>query len=260
MAVDSSDVFARLERERQRHLEELKEFLRIPSSSADPEHATDIERCAGFVEEQLRRAGLDAEIVENGGRPIVYGQWLGAPGKPTVLIYGHYDVQPVDPLEEWRNPPFEPTLEGESILWRAAPPTTRGSRILLIVKAVEPRFSPSAGRASGQRQVHRSRARRSRCGEARSRRFVHATMPPCSFWRATRCVISDSIDDRARSTASAGSTGLRGIVTYMEFDRHAGRTATCTPATFGRGGRESAQCTRAVITGVAEGSSRVASG
>lgn len=116
--MSSGDVFRRLENEKQRHLEELIEFLRIPSISTDPAHAGDMERCCDFIEEQLRRLGIDAERIHNGGAPLVYGEWLEAPGKPTVLIYGHYDVQPVDPLDEWRHPPFEPTIEGDVLVAR----------------------------------------------------------------------------------------------------------------------------------------------
>jgi len=71
-----------------------------------------------------------AELIEdaNGGNPLVYGEWLGAPGKPTVLFYGHYDVQPPDPLDEWKSPPFEPTIRGNDIFC-PAPATTRGRSI-----------------------------------------------------------------------------------------------------------------------------------
>lgn len=132
---DSHDVFRRLDADRDRHLEELKDFLRIPSISTDPAHAGDLERCSAFVEEQMRRAGLAAERVDNGGPPLVYGEWQGAPDKPTVLIYGHYDVQPVDPLDAWRHPPFEPTLEGETLLGRGT--TDDKGQLFCHLKAVE---------------------------------------------------------------------------------------------------------------------------
>jgi acetylornithine deacetylase/succinyl-diaminopimelate desuccinylase-like protein len=105
-----------------RFLEELKELIRIPSISTLPEHAKDVRRAAEFLAENLReRVRLqNVEIIETDGHPLVYAEWLEAPGKPTVLIYGHYDVQPVDPLELWRTPPFEPTLEGENLRARGA--------------------------------------------------------------------------------------------------------------------------------------------
>src|SRR5436190_22965189 len=97
-------------------LEGLKTFLRIPSVSALPEHKPDIRRAAQFCLDALKSAGMNSiELIESEGRnPLVYGEWLGAPGKPTLLLYGHYDVQPPDPLDEWTSPPFEPSVRGDS--------------------------------------------------------------------------------------------------------------------------------------------------
>ncbi|MEM1202010.1 MAG: dipeptidase [Acidobacteriota bacterium] len=122
MSNDSRDVFARIDREQPDYLAELQDYLRIPSISTDPAHDADVRRCAEFVLEKMRQAGLDARLIETEGKPLVYGEWLGAPGKPTILFYGHYDVQPADPIELWRNPPFEPTLEqdGEILVARGA--------------------------------------------------------------------------------------------------------------------------------------------
>ena len=98
-----------LEQTRERGLHELEEFLRIPSISSQPEHADDVRRAAGYLAEQYVRVGLqNAEVIETSGHPVVYADWLKATGKPTVLLYGHYDVQPVDPLDLWEKPPFEP--------------------------------------------------------------------------------------------------------------------------------------------------------
>ncbi len=120
MANDSADVLARIDREKETYLEELKEYLRIPSISTDPAYSDEIRRCAGFALERMREAGLTAELVETDGYPLVYGEWLGAPGQPTLLFYGHYDVQPVDPIELWRHDPFEPTEEGDELVCRGA--------------------------------------------------------------------------------------------------------------------------------------------
>jgi len=122
MSAPSQDVLDRIDRQRERHLDELKEYLRIPSISTDPQYKPEVLRAAGHLRDTMRAAGLDSELVDSptGGNPMVYGEWLGAPGKPTVLFYGHYDVQPVDPIEEWRNPPFEPTLEGKDLVARGA--------------------------------------------------------------------------------------------------------------------------------------------
>ena len=89
-----------LEQTREQGLKELEDFLRIPSISSQPEHAKDVRRAAGHLAEQYERVGLEnAAVIETGGHPVVYADWLKAPDKPTVLLYGHYDVQPVDPLD-----------------------------------------------------------------------------------------------------------------------------------------------------------------
>lgn len=122
MPNDSQDVFSRIEREQGTYLEELKDYLRIPSISTDPQYDVDVRRCAEFLRERMRQAGLEASLLETGGQPLVYGEWTGAADKPTILFYGHYDVQPADPLELWRHPPFEPTLEndGKQLVARGA--------------------------------------------------------------------------------------------------------------------------------------------
>jgi acetylornithine deacetylase/succinyl-diaminopimelate desuccinylase-like protein len=116
-------------------LEGLKTFLRIPSISALSEHKPDIRRAAEFVREELQRAGLTSELVEGAGNPLVYAEWLGAPGKPTILFYGHYDVQPPDPLDEWKSPPFEPEVRGSDIFARGA--ADDKGQVYLQIKAVE---------------------------------------------------------------------------------------------------------------------------
>src|SRR5438105_6332756 len=108
-----------IERERNEHLTDLYEFLRIPSISAQAEHKQDVERAAQWVAGRLQRVGLDAvEIVQTKMHPLVYGQSLQAPGKPTVLFYGHYDVQPPEPLELWTSPAFEPTVRNGNLFGR----------------------------------------------------------------------------------------------------------------------------------------------
>lgn len=110
-----------LESNQDRFLEELLEFLRIPSISALPERAEDVERAGHWVAQRLDAAGVEnVEVLPTGGHPVVYGDWLHAPGKPTVLIYGHFDVQPVDPVGLWSNPPFEPTIKEDRVYARGA--------------------------------------------------------------------------------------------------------------------------------------------
>ena len=119
-----------------RFLEELKAFLTIPSVSTLPEHKPDIERASEFVATKLRAAGMQRiERIITRGHPLVYAEWMGAPGKPTVLCYGHYDVQPPDPLEEWLTPPFEPSIRGDNLYARGA--ADDKGQMYIHVKAVE---------------------------------------------------------------------------------------------------------------------------
>jgi len=112
---------AYLDRHRQRALDELFDLLRIPSISTLPEHRADVSRAADFVFRALRAAGLEnVEIIPTEGHPLVYADWLHAPGKPTVLCYGHYDVQPPDPLDLWKSPPFEPTIREGNVYARGS--------------------------------------------------------------------------------------------------------------------------------------------
>jgi acetylornithine deacetylase/succinyl-diaminopimelate desuccinylase-like protein len=100
-------------------LESYKELVRIPSISAIPEYAADCRRAAEWIAADLDRIGMEhVEVAETGGHPVVYADWLHADGAPTVLVYCHYDVQPVDPLELWTSPPFEPVVVGDRILGR----------------------------------------------------------------------------------------------------------------------------------------------
>ena len=99
---------------------ELCDFLRIPSVSADPAHADDIRKAAQWVDAKLRRMGLASEIIPTSGHPLVYAESAVVPGAPTVLVYGHYDVQPADPLELWTSPPFEPTRRDGNLFARGA--------------------------------------------------------------------------------------------------------------------------------------------
>lgn len=121
---------------RPRLLEELKDFLRIPSISTLPEHKEDIKRAAQYVADRLKQAGIEnVEIIPTAGNPLVYGDWLHAPGKPTVLCYGHYDVQPPDPLDLWQTPPFEPSIRDGNIYARGS--ADDKGQMYMHIKAVE---------------------------------------------------------------------------------------------------------------------------
>ncbi|MEJ2006605.1 MAG: dipeptidase [Acidobacteriota bacterium] len=116
----------------------LENLLRIPSISTLPEHKPDIRRVAKFIADELRAMGMHGTKVIDGKpdrNPLVYAEWLKAPSKPTLLLYGHYDVQPPDPLDEWKSPPFEPTVRGKDIFARGASDDKGQTYILL--KAVE---------------------------------------------------------------------------------------------------------------------------
>ncbi|QIA27623.1 dipeptidase [Thermaerobacter sp. PB12/4term] len=125
-----------LDDHRTRFLEDYLDLLRIPSISALPEYAQDVRRAAEWVARRLETAGLEGvRVMETGGHPVVYGEWLYAPGKPTVLIYGHFDVQPVDPLELWSSPPFEPSIRDGRVYARGA--SDNKGNFILAVFAVE---------------------------------------------------------------------------------------------------------------------------
>ena len=110
-----------LEEQQLRYQEELLQFLSIPSVSALPEHADDVQRAAHWVADRLTAAGLEnVQVLPTGGHPVVYGQWLHTPEKPTVMIYGHFDTQPADPLDQWTSPPFEPEVRDDRVYARGA--------------------------------------------------------------------------------------------------------------------------------------------
>lgn len=113
-------IISHIDQNKARYQKELFEILRIPSVSANPDHKADIRRAAEWTKAKLASIGCTARLCETGGHPIVYGEWLNAPGKPTVLFYGHYDVQPPDPLDQWVTEPFEPTVRGENVFARGS--------------------------------------------------------------------------------------------------------------------------------------------
>ncbi len=102
------------------YLEELKTWIACPSVSADPERREDVRECCERLVARMHAIGLSAELLETDGNPLAYGEWLGAPGKPTMLIYGHYDVQPADPIDLWHSPPFEGSVRDGKIFGRGS--------------------------------------------------------------------------------------------------------------------------------------------
>ncbi|KAB2878345.1 dipeptidase [bacterium] len=130
------NVISFINSNKEQYVEELKDFLRIPSISTNPENKADVARCAQYVSDQMNKSGLqNIQIIPTPGHPIVYGEWLGAPGKPTILYYGHYDVQPVDPVNLWSSGPFEPTIKDGYIYARGS--SDDKGQVFLNLKSVE---------------------------------------------------------------------------------------------------------------------------
>src|ERR1041385_2547105 len=131
-----NDVVDFINMNRDRYVEELKEYLAIPSISALPQHAADVHRAAEWTAESLRSAGLEnVRLIETPGNPVVYGDWLKAPGAPTTLFYGHYDVQPVDPLALWESSAIEATVRDGEIYARGS--ADDKGQVFMHFKAVE---------------------------------------------------------------------------------------------------------------------------
>lgn len=136
MAAVPDEVGAYLQTHAHRFEEQLFALLRIPSVSAQPDHNADTRRAAEFVRDDLRAMGVAAELIEfEKGHPIVYGERVDAPGKPTLLVYGHYDVQPAEPLEPWQSQPFEPTIRNGNVYARGA--TDDKGQMLTHLKGAE---------------------------------------------------------------------------------------------------------------------------
>jgi acetylornithine deacetylase/succinyl-diaminopimelate desuccinylase-like protein len=193
---------------RDRYLEELKALLAIPSISALPEHAADVTRCAEWCADEMRRIGLqNVRLIPTPGNPVVYGDWLGAQNAPTILFYGHYDVQPVDPLDLWLSPPFEATIRDGEIYARGS--ADDKGQVFMHFKAVEAHMKQSGELPvnikfilEGEEEV----------GSAHLDDFIRAHKDEL---RADVVVISDS-PMFARGVPSM-CYGLRGLV-YFQID------------------------------------------
>ncbi len=191
-----------------RYLSELNEFLRIPSISTNKENRDDVQRCARWVADHLNSVGMqDVEIFPTPGHPIVYGEWVGAREAPTVLFYGHYDVQPVDPIELWTTPPFEPSIRNGNIYARGS--ADDKGQVFIHLKGVEA-YLKNFGKLpcnikmliEGEEEV----------GSANLENFVRAHK---EMLKADLGLISDS-SMFARGVPSI-TYGLRGL-TYMEVE------------------------------------------
>jgi acetylornithine deacetylase/succinyl-diaminopimelate desuccinylase-like protein len=199
---------------RDKYVDELKAYLAIPSISALPEHAADVRRCAEWTVEELQRIGMqNVRAIETGGHPIVYADWLGAEGAPTILFYGHYDVQPVDPVDLWESPPFEATVRDGEIYARGS--ADDKGQVFMHFKAIEAHLKQT-GRLpvnikviiEGEEEV----------GSKHLDEFVAANR---ELLAADVVVISDSpMFDRGIPSICYG---LRGLV-YMQIDLRGTKT------------------------------------
>lgn len=129
-------ILSYLESHKDLFLDQLKEFLSIPSISSQSDHRDDIRACARWIAEHMGAVGLNTvHVFETSGHPIVYGEWMGAPEGPTILVYGHYDVQPVDPLELWTSPPFEATVRDGNLYARGS--ADDKGQVFIHLKSIE---------------------------------------------------------------------------------------------------------------------------
>ncbi|HEY8678936.1 MAG TPA: dipeptidase [Candidatus Dormibacteraeota bacterium] len=215
-----------LEQTREQGLKELDAFLRIPSISSQPERADDVRRAAAHLVEQYQKVGLEnAEVIETEGHPVVYADWLKLPGKPTVLLYGHYDVQPVDPLDLWESPPFEPRQQ-DGLLFGRGSSDDKG-QIAIHWQAIHAWLSTTGELpvnlkviAEGEEEI----------GSPHFEAFVVANRERL---KADYCVVSDTA--MAAKGLPAITYGLRGVV-YFELrvdaadtDMHSGLMGGIAP-------------------------------
>jgi acetylornithine deacetylase/succinyl-diaminopimelate desuccinylase-like protein len=206
VAIDNVIDFVNVNRER--YLEELKAFLAIPSISALPEHAADVKRCADWCADEMRRIGLqNVKLIDTPGNPVVYGDWLGAPAAPTVLFYGHYDVQPVDPLDLWESPPFEATIRDGEIYARGS--ADDKGQVFMHFKAIEAHLKQNGRLPVNMRIILEGEEE---VGSANLDDFIRAHKDEL---KADVVVISDS-PMFARGVPSI-CYGLRGLV-YFQID------------------------------------------
>jgi acetylornithine deacetylase/succinyl-diaminopimelate desuccinylase-like protein len=213
-------VLAHLRANRERILGRLVEFASIPSVSTDPAHAADIDRAARWVAAEVAAAGpFDVRVLPTEGNPVVYGEWLGAPGKRTILVYGHYDVQPPDPLDKWHSPPWTPTVR-DGRLYARGVSDDKGP--MLIPIAVAEAFFAAAGRLplnvkfmfEGEEEI--------------GSRHLDAFVDQRNELLAADVVVSADgamwrIDEPSLTVASRGLCGLELTLTAAAKDLHSGR-------------------------------------
>jgi len=218
--TDLSAVLARLEQSREKILAELVEFAAIPSVSTDPAHAADIASAAAWVAAKLQAAGPFAvRTIATPGSPVVFAEWLGAPGAPTALIYGHYDVQPADPLERWHSPPFQPTLRDGRLYARGV--SDDKGPMLIPIKVAEAFFAARGGLPLNVKFLIEGEE------EVGSRNLESVLVQHGEMLAADVVVSADGamwrIDEPSITVANRGLAGLELTVRGPAKDLHSGR-------------------------------------
>lgn len=213
-------VLAHLRVNRDRILNKLVEFASIPSVSTDPAHAADIDSAARWVAGEVAAAGPFAvRTIPTGGNPIVYGEWLGAPGKRTVLVYGHYDVQPPDPLEKWQSPPWTPTLRNGRLYARGV--SDDKGPMLIPIAVAEAFFATTGCLPVNLKLVFEGEE------EIGSRHLDAFVQQHTELLSADVVVSADGamwrIDEPSLTVASRGLCGLELTLTAASKDLHSGR-------------------------------------
>ncbi|MFM0433750.1 dipeptidase [Paraburkholderia aspalathi] len=205
-------------------LEWLKSFLRIPSVSADVAFAPAMQEARDFLIHRLEEMGLDnVQLLEGGGEPAVFGEWCGAPGKPTLMIYGHYDVQPADPVEQWRTPPFEPTIVDGRIYGRGTSDVKGSTTIALEVIAA---FLAVRGACPVNIKVFLEGEEETGSRTLRTIAEIHRDL-----LKADAVLSADG--GRASATVPTINTGARGVTNLevrlrtADKDLHSGRYGGC---------------------------------
>jgi acetylornithine deacetylase/succinyl-diaminopimelate desuccinylase-like protein len=245
-AMAIGDVAAYVESNAGRFEDQLKALLRIPSISAQPNHDPDTRRAAEFVRDDLRTMGVPAELIPTERHPLVYGERLDAPGKPTLLVYGHYDVQPPEPLEPWLSPPFEPTVRDGNLYARGA--TDDKGQMFTHLKAAEA-WLKTDGRLpvnvkfliEGEEEV----------GGASLEKYVaeHADRLKCDF-----AVISDT--SQFAPGIPAITYGLKGLA-YFELVVH-GANTDLHSGTFGGAVANPCNALAAILASLKDSQNRIA--
>lgn len=230
---------------RDEYLDELKRWIAIPSISADPDHRDDVRNCCDRLVERMREIGLDACALETGGNPIAYGQWLQAPGRPTVLIYGHYDVQPVDPIALWQSAPFDATVRDGNIYGRGA--VDDKGQVLMHLAAIEAHLRTSGRLPINIKVVIEGEE------EIGSPNFEAAVAQYRERFQADIAVISDT--SVYSEDVPSLTTSLRGLV-HFEISV-AGPTQDIHSGYFGGAVRNPIEALATIIAGLKDADGRV---